>query len=324
MTGKEREDRPVFPATLMKKQLKRSLCVFVSLCLLAVLCAPAFAWLEGDHNTVLPTVYLQGQGSDLFEDKDNPSLDRRIHTIDIPDGYIGDEAKKLIRPLAKGLLTDDWSDWVDQFVASAAPLFERQALDANGEASDGSGNTEISRRGGNHANEDGTYQIGAYMPAYDWRLDPCVIADELHGYIERVMASTGKDKVNLMGRSIGASVMLAYLERYGTEHLNTVILYCPSFFGMEVISKAFAGKINISPEGAADFMQYFVDSGMAADTFGEENMDTFRTLTDFVFTMVSLHALDLPAASLDRIYSKIYTELYPRLLVKMYGSMPSF
>ena len=307
----------------MKMQLKRSLTVLLSLCLLVSLCVPAFAALDGGDSAALPTVYVKGQGNKILADK-NKENSGRIDNIEIPDGYIGDEAKKLIRPLAKGLLTDDWSDWVDQFMESAAPLFERMALDANGEASDGSGITKMLRSPGNKANADGTYQIGVYSPEYDWRLDPCVIADDLHHYIELVMAATGKDKVNLMGRSIGASVVLAYLEKYGTENVDTVVLYCPSFFGMEVISKAFAGKINISPEGAAEFMKYFEESGMAADTFGEDNTETFGALTDFVFTMVSLHALDLPAAALDRIYGKIYTELYPRLLVRMYGSMPSF
>ena len=284
---------------------------------------PAFAALEGDYNTNLPTVYLQGQGSELYVDKDRGRASGFIHNIEVPDGYIGDEAKKLIKPLAKGLLTDDWSDWVDQFMESAAPLFEKQALDANGEASNGTG-ANFSGTGGNKANADGTYQIGAYMPNYDWRLDPFTIADQLHAYLAKLTRQTNHETVNLMGRSIGASVVMAYLQRYGTEYVETVVLYCPSFFGMETVSKAFAGKINISPEGAAAFVRYALDSGMLAENFGEENMDTFRTLADFVSTMVSLHALDLPAAALDRIYGKIYTELYPRLMVKMYGSMPSF
>lgn len=321
-TGRK-EDRSGFPVSDMKKKLKQLLSVCVSLCLFAALCAPAFAELEGDYNTAIPTVYLQGQGNIIYADKNDRSSEK-LQTVDLPDGYIGDEAKKLIRPLAKGLLTDDWSDWVDQFMASAAPLFEKQALDVNGEASDGSGNNEMTRSVADKANADGTYQIGAYMPAYDWRLDPCALADELHGYIENVKRKTGAEKVNLMGRSIGASVLLAYLAEYGAADLDTVILYCPSFFGMEVISKAFAGKIEISPEAAGEFARYFVDSGMAADTLGEENMETYRLLADFISTMVSLHALDLPAAALERVYGKIYTELYPRLLVKMYGSMPSF
>ena len=137
-------------------KLKRFLSVCLAVCLLAgVLTVPGFAWLEGDYNTNLPTVYLQGQGSDLYADKDKGLSSGVIHHIEVPDGYIGDEAKKLIKPLAKGLLTDDWSDWVDQFMESAAPLFEKQALDANGEASNGTG-ANFSGTGGDRANADGT------------------------------------------------------------------------------------------------------------------------------------------------------------------------
>ena len=306
----------------MKKHRSRILTVMLSLCLVLLTAAPAFALLQGAYNTVLPTVYLQGQGSKLYADKNDTSSER-IDKIDVPDGYIGDEAKKLIRPLAKGLLTDDWSDWVDQFVESAVPLFEKQALDENGEASNGSG-IIFTGTGGDRANEDGTYQIGAYSPEYDWRLDPYAIADELHVYIGKVKRHTGAERVHLMGRSIGASVLLAYLERYGAEDLETVVLYCPSFFGMEAISKAFAGKIDVSPERAADFMRYFIDSGMAERYVDEEDMEIFRVMADILSAMVALHALDIPAAALDRIYGKVYTEVYPRLLVKMYGSMPSF
>ncbi len=308
----------------MKKHMLRMISVLLSLCLLAGLCTPAFAWpLAGDYYTTLPTVYLQGQGSYLYADKDDPNSGL-IHSVDVPDGYIGDEAKKLIKPLAKGLLTDDWSDWVDQFVESATPLFEKQALDVNGEASDGSGINGLAHTGGNKVEADGTYSLGAYTPDYDWRLDPFTIADQLYDYLGRLTQRTHKEAVNLVGRSIGASVLMAYLQRYGTEYLETVVLYCPSFFGMEAVSKAFAGKINVSPEGAADFMRYFIDSGMAEEYVGEEDIDTLRTLADFVSTMVALHALDLPAATMDRIYGKVYTEVYPRLMVKMYGSMPSF
>ena len=43
-------------------------------------------------------------------------------------------------------------------------------------------------------------ELSGYRFAYDWRLSPYDIADELKAYIENVMAATGKDKVNLVGR----------------------------------------------------------------------------------------------------------------------------
>ena len=307
----------------MKKSLKQCLSIFLSLCLFAGLCVPSFAALDGDYNTTLPTVYLEGQGGELYTDKEQGKSSGFIHSIDVPDGYIGDAGKALIRPLLKGLLTDNWDDWVNQFVDSVVPLFEKQALDENGEASNGSG-INFSGTGGNRVNEDGTYQIGAYMPSYDWRLDPCVIAGQLHDYLGRVKQRTGAESVNLMGRSIGASVLLAYLAEYGMEHLETVVLYCPSFFGMDVLSKAFAGKTNIDPEAVNDFTEYYVNSGKAADAMGEEDDQLLQVLLDVVSVSVALHTLDLPAGTLERIYQKVYKEVYPRLLVKMYGSMPSF
>lgn len=303
---------------IMLRITKKTIALFLTVLLTALLAVPAFAALEGDYSTPIPTVYLQGQGSTLYADKNDPKSGH-IQDIEVPDGYVEDVAKSLIRPLAKGVLLNDWDEWVDGFVEGVAPLFEKQALDENGEASNGSGIITSSGKV-NRRRADGTYPLGAYMPSYDWRLDPYVIAEDIHTYIGQVKAATGEEKVNLMGRSIGASVVMAYLDTYGVEDLDTVILYCPSFYGMEVMSKAFAGKVDIDPKSVNAFADYFAASG-AADAM---DSDTLQLLLDVISLTVSTHMLDLPAGMLERIYNKIYCEVYPKLLVRMYGSMPSF
>lgn len=304
---------------IMKHSLKKCCAVFLSVVMLAALAVPAFAGLEGNYSAPIPTVYLCGQGGVLYADKNNTGSEQ-IQDINVPDGYIEDLGKSLIGPLAKGMFLNQWEDWVDTFVEGVAPLLEKQALDENGEASNGSGVYTSSGKS-NRVQPDGTYKLSAYTPAYDWRLDPYVIAEEIHTYIGEVKEATGAEKVNLIGRSIGSSVLMAYLELYGAEGLDTIVLYCPSFYGMETISKTFAGKIEIDPDGIENFTEYYVASGEADDL---ADGDTLQLLLDVVNVTVSLRMLNIPSGMMERIYSHIYGEVYPRLLVKAYGSMPSF
>ena len=303
----------------MTASVKKVLSVCLALCLACSLLVPVFAGLSGDYSTPIPTVYLHGQGGVIYADKNN-TKSAQIQDINIPDGYVEDVAKSLIRPLAKGLLLNNWDDWVDGFVEGVAPLLEPQALDENGEASNGSGVYTSSGRH-NSVQADGTYKLSAYSPLYDWRLDPYVIAEDIHTYVHQVIEATGAPSVNLVGRSIGASVVMAYLELYGTEGLETVVLYCPSLCGMEVMSKIFAGKVKVDPEGINAFADYYISSGQADDMADDE---TLQLLLDVVSLSVSMRVLDIPSNMLDRIYAKVYGEVYPRLLVKAYGSMPSF
>ena len=303
----------------MKHCMKRVFACMLAAVMLLALAVPAFAGLDGDYTSPIPTVYLQGQGSTLYADKDDTNSGF-IHDLEVPDGYIGDVAKSLIGPLAKGMFFNRWDEWVDTFVEGVAPLLEKQALDANGEASNGSG-IYTSSGNSNRVRSDGSYQIGSYTPDYDWRLDPYVIAEDIHTYITQVKAATKAEKVNLMGRSIGASVVMAYLELYGAEGLENIVLYCPSFYGMETLSKAFAGKVDIDPKGIDRFVDFYVESGKAESL---ADGDTLQVLMDVVSVMVSLHTLDLPSGMLENIYAHVYGEVYPRLLVKSYASMPSF
>ena len=304
---------------VMMRFLKRGGVALLLVCTLsALLFVPAFAVLGEGYYTTLPTIYLQGQGDWLAAEKGNINSER-IDKIEVPDGYIGDAAKALIGPLLKGLTLNRWQEWEDVFVDRVAPLFEKLALDENGEVTDGSGPVWHTSTG-NRRNKDGVFGMNSYVVSYDWRLDPCAVADDIQDMIVKIKESTGEEKVNLIGRSIGASVVLAYLAQYGMDDIETVILYCPSFYGMEAVSRLFAGKVEIDPKGISHFLDFYVNSG----ELGESNAQLYNLLKDIVAVMARSHQLDLTAKTLEHIYEKVWRDVYPRLLVKMYGSMPSY
>ncbi len=303
----------------MKRFVSRGgIAVLLTAVLLFSLFVPASAVLGEGYYTTLPTIYIQGQGDWIAAEKGNINSER-LDEIEVPDGYIGDAAKSLIGPLLKGLTLNQWDEWEDRFVDAIVPLFEKLALDENGEVSDGSG-TVWTTSTSNRRNKDGVFGMNSYVLAYDWRLDPCATAEYVHDLIGKIKFSTGCEKVNLIGRSIGASVVLAYLKEFGMADIETVIIYCGSFYGMEAVSRLFAGKIDLDTKGISRFLDYYVNSGK----LGEENADLYNLLKDVVATMVKTGGLTLTAKTLEHIYDKVWRDIYPRILVKMYGSMPSF
>ena len=301
------------------KTAKKTISVILCAILAFALAVPAFAGLSGGYTAPIPTVYLRGQGANLYVDKDDTSSEQ-IQDIEVPDGYIGDAAKTMIVPLMRGLTRNDWDEWCDLLVDAVATLYEKQALDENGEASNGSGVYTSSGKA-NRKNADGAYDLGAYTPLYDWRLDPCAIADDIHNYIQEIKAATKCDKVNLVGRSIGSSVVMAYLAKYGADDLENTVLYCPSFYGMEVFSDAFAGKAHFDGNATNRFANYYIATGELDDVL---DGSVLNVLADIVTATASGGAMELTSGVLNRIYEQVYEKVYPRLLVKMYGSMPSF
>lgn len=66
---------------------------------------------------------------------------------------------------------------------------------------------------------------------YDWSLDPYESADSLKTYIERIKAVTGKSKVSVQTFCLGTSVIVAYIDKYGTNDLHGVSFDSPESSG---------------------------------------------------------------------------------------------
>ena len=93
----------------MKKRIKTLLGLALSVILVFSVVSVAFAEAKPHYTTEIPTVYLAGQGTNLWN---VPGYDRSesFFPLEIPDGYIGDAGKSLIAPLFKGIATDDWEE----------------------------------------------------------------------------------------------------------------------------------------------------------------------------------------------------------------------
>ena len=214
----------------------------------------------------VPVIRICGDGQELIDAEGNPILNYKgLLGIFNEDGEDGEDGEKdnvvlesvinIVLPfLVEGLLTDNWDPYYDALYKEISELFENSLLDADGNAQPGSGNTpdKIERmkidmtkdRSPVHKNYGGwTYQL-----FYDWRLDPWETADKLNEYIKGVKAATGMDRVAIQGSCLGSSVVLSYVQKYGTDDICYLGLDISVSGGAEILSHPVSGKFNLDSE----------------------------------------------------------------------------
>ena len=80
------------------------------------------------------------------------------------------------------------------------------------------------------------YSTYNYRFWYDWRLSPLVTGVELKNYIDRVLEATGEDKVNIVGRCLGANIIAAYVALcpdHAEAYVDDIGYYAPSIEGID-------------------------------------------------------------------------------------------
>lgn len=169
---------------------------------------------------------------------------------------------------------------------------------------------------GDRRNRYGNYDIQSYTFFYDWRFDPYVIAEDLHRYIEDVMAATGATEVALLGRCFGANVTAAYMDKYNAEHISDYIVYCGAHNGADIVSKLFSGQIFLEADGIERFI-YDKDLLGAGTLYND-------LLNSFVTVLNATYGLDIACWAVNNVYKDIYLDVVPRILIDTYASLPSY
>ncbi len=70
-----------------------------------------------------------------------------------------------------------------------------------------------------------------YNFSYDWRESPIDCAAELDEYINSIKDEIGVKKVNVVAHSMGANVVLAYLNAFGGKNINNLVFASPAWQG---------------------------------------------------------------------------------------------
>ena len=292
---------------------------FVSLLLAAALlltvCASAAFAAQEESGDPSPIVYIIGRTT-IYDDPASP--DRKILAKASGD-EITAAVKEALPYAAKALLLGQWDAYSDKAYDLIMQFFDGYGLNENGEVanSSGIGYSWSEDRLSDNYKSDNPY---TYRFEYDARLSPLEIADDLNEYIEAVKRVTGRDKVSLIGRCLGANILMAYVQKYQEPidfaGLDSAVLYDSSFLGVDALEAAMSGTVRIEPDAAGNFLTDF-DLSLDNETLNAILPMTLQMLQD-------TYGIEITAQVAQHFYSQIKYRLVHRFLMSTFGTTPGY
>ena len=305
----------------------------ISLCLaallFALLLAPASAAVTGGALNA-PTVYVVGGNANVINGEGEQVL-----SINVPDGYLGEAIADCVPDLAKAVLLrtpEAKAAYIDKLVSWMAPIYEKVIMDDNGEPigeyyplTDYDRTPFVIPEVAPNRISNGGYALRSYDFYYDWRLDPFVNAARLEAYITAIQRGTGAEKVNLLGRCEGATVVMAYLSAYGHEKINKVFFNTSAAKGYLLTSAIFSGQMEFSSKVINAYLNN--NPNFSLDTLDTSSIPAGEELIAMLTAMLDGAAaapeMDIPAWLLSRLYADIIRDAVPQVLLASYGTFPA-
>lgn len=319
--------------------MKKILSLILVLTMLFAVMAPCAFATDAKVKDELPMIFIRGNGEDLYDENGKiiPGEIGDLFNENIVPKDEGISKDKLIEScvnillpfLAEGLLMDNWDNYGKAIYEEISPLFEKTALDGNGNPKYGTGVSKkvLAESNYNAANvdfkeKDGRYfLLNQYDFCYDWRLSPYDHVDRLHEYIKDIIEKTGADGVCIGARCLGGSLLHAYLDAYGHEGLVKRVFYGEVLSnGSAYISQCFSGKFDFDAKHMQMYLEYSEENGLLefTDLVSEivaRSMDLF----------VQVGVVDTVFGGIDELYGKLYKALIPALLLSTgMATMPNY
>ncbi len=294
----------------MKKVLSVILCLVLTLACVA----PSFATEPEEY----PTIYVIGAHKNEIYNAQG----EKVYPLKIDfAGTIKETLGPCLKELAKGMITDDYTSYAEEFNASWAPHFEDLILDPNGEVTNGS-YPEFYTETDHLVGKTSGFGPWDCRFWYDWRESPIRTAHELKAHIDDVMEKTGKDKVQLIGRCYGANVIAAYLELY-KDHakacVSDISYYASSIMGVDFMSALFSGQITMENEAMANFLEcYIADRGL----IGDENCASFALALVELFEQANM--LGVTGDAFISFLNNFKDDLFPLILRNTFAGWLSY
>ena len=323
--------------------MKRTISWLLTLVLLLTCLIPAFSAAAANYTVPISNVgkrvvvMLSGDGDALY-DKDGNRLFKftdmltRINNAtevnkdeeeEEDNSSLYESIANVLMPfLVQGLLRDDWDPYYENLQKELAELTEGLQLDENGNVVNGSGlspdHQAVNAYNITHDNKDGNgnYNSDSYHFWYDWRKDPLETADELHAYLEKVRAMTGKQEVSLLGRCLGNNVIAAYIYKYGLDGIAGVGIDGTVSNGAEFISESISGKFHVDGKAIECLLN---DS----NSLGRMHLDPFILATlnlaeesGLINTVVGV--------TKEKLYAKVVEGVTSALSLATFFTMPCY
>lgn len=325
----------------MKKTAKKLLSVFLAALLALTIFAPASAasseW--GKTRSSIPVVHLYGDGEALYS-KDGKKLIRYRDLLndfgkDDDESNMTEEEKaaaearkkEILRSVAnvvlpfliQGIGTGDYTAYYENLEKEIGDIFREILLDKDGNVTDGSGISEERKATMNRwisAGPKKDYGFLDFVFWYDWRLDPLETAEQLHEYIERIKESTGAKEVTLVGCCLGASVVTAYISKYGMDGIHAVGFDGGVVNGSELLSETISGKFKLDGNALNRFL-------IDCDGYG---MFSVNELITEIIDMLSKAGvfMGISTVTKETIYYQVVKGVTSALALSTFFTFPSY
>lgn len=320
----------------MKESAKKALSLFMALLMILPLAIPASAaWCEPwdyANNKTIPIISIFGDGESIHDKDGNKLLEYRdiLGNIggsdeeDEGDNEIMKSVLNCVLPfLIEGIGTGNYDPYYEALEKEIGEIFEGLLLDNNGEASDGSQvNPEkqaiMATRRHQDVSAGGKYSfdLNSYIFWYDWRLDPIVIADQLHEYINDIKNATKATEVAIACRCLGTSVVTAYIEKYGMDGIRGVGFDGGVANGAELISETISGKFSFDGDAVNRFL-------IDCDALGLFSVDSF--ITDTIDMLSKAGVFDaLVGVTKEEIYYTVVEGVTSALALSTFFTFPAY
>ncbi len=150
---------------------------------------------------------------------------------------------------------------------------------------------------------------------YDFREDVIKDAEQLSEFIDGVKEQSGKDKVTLVGCSLGTSVLSAYIDKYNSENDIEKAIFLDGAMQGVSIAKLFKGDLVLDSEIVSKYMSLMASDykGNAADF--EMIGNIFGRFDGTVNNFVSFLSEVTNEENIGRFYTKV--------ILPILGNIPS-
>lgn len=145
-----------------------------------------------------------------------------------------------------------------------------------------------------------------YLYTFDWRLSPSELADDLYSFLNLVKSETGAQKLDIAACSMGGMVTTAYIDKYGTDSLDSIVYLSSAHNGGDIVGSAFTGDLTIS----ADMLSDFVISKVSTNWF----------LKILIRLLDILGVVDALANFVDDVIEENKTAIYDELLCETFAT----
>lgn len=266
----------------------------------------------------IPVIYVCGYGAHLLmkqEDGTEKNVYPAVNT---------DELLTLVKEnknmFAKAFITQDWSEFDDWVVNFMTDKYQNLLCDSNGNSINNiRADVDYSDEWFKTRVENYKTDVEAFIYEYDFRLDPFDQMEALRSYVKRVQAITGQQEYAMIGRCLGANLVLTYMEKYHDPNLKKISFYTPAFKGASPVSESFSGDMTITAEGIERFL-YQKDLNLNIDTgLFTINDDVIR---EFATVAVDLYGLDYAVWAINNVFDKISEDILPRMMRSSLGTFP--